>query len=240
MKSLRIVPVLCVCLLALMHAGTALAQKNLQGIALVIGQSAYEHVPALPNPANDAREMVKLLTDLGFDANSVTDRDTRRLARDLERFVEDAAEADVALIYYSGHGVEAGGENWLLPVDADMGSLDNASEKLVLLSAVIDALKRSVPVTIVLLDACRTNPFPPGTLVKATPDDAGAPAGASGLTAVRGAAPLSQLWPAAADSLGVVIGFAAEPGLPALDGTPGGTSPYASALLRHLQRARSA
>src|SRR5690606_21913802 len=145
---------------------TANAQAQLDGVALVIGQSAYEHVPALPNPANDAREMVKLLTDLGFDANSVTDRDARRLRRDLERFVEDAAEADVAFLYYSGHGIEAGGENWLLPVDAGHSSLDSASESLVALSEVLDELKRSVPVTIVLLDACRTNPFPAGTVLK--------------------------------------------------------------------------
>src|SRR5690349_9151818 len=75
---------------------------SLNGVALVIGQSEYEHITPLPNPANDAREIVKLLTDLGFDARSVTDRDATRLKRDLERFAEDAEEADVALIYYSG------------------------------------------------------------------------------------------------------------------------------------------
>ena len=214
-------------------AGGAQAQRALNGVALVIGQSEYEHVPALPNPANDAREMVKLLTDLGFDANAVTDRDARRLRRDLERFVEDAQEADVAFLYYSGHGIEAGGENWLLPVDADHSSLDSASETLIALSEVLDELKRSVPVTIVLLDACRTNPFPEGMVLKASPADAGAPVGESGLTVVRGATPLNALQPAS-DNLGVVIGFAAEPGLPALDGAPGGNSPYAAAIIRHL------
>lgn len=215
------------------QAGSALAQKTLNGVALVIGQSEYEHIPSLPNPANDAREMVKLLTDLGFDANSVTDRDGRRLRRDLERFVEDAEEADVAFLYYSGHGIEAGGENWLLPVDADHSSLDSASETLIALSEVLEELKRSVPVTIVLLDACRTNPFPAGTVLKASPADAGAPVGESGLTVVRGATPLNASQPAN-DNLGVVIGFAAEPGLPALDGAPGGNSPYAAAIIRHL------
>ena len=224
---------LIVVLGALVSWQPASAQKSLNGVALVIGQSAYEHIPALPNPANDAREMVKLLTDLGFDANSVTDRDARRLRRDLERFVEDASEADVAFLYYSGHGIEAGGENWLLPVDADHSSLDSASETLVALSEVLEELKRTVPVTIVLLDACRTNPFPVGTVLKASPGDAGAPLGESGLTVVRGATPLNAPQPAN-DNLGVVIGFAAEPGLPALDGAPGGTSPYATALIRHL------
>ena len=213
----------------------ALAQpaESLRGVALVIGQSAYEHIPALPNPANDAREMVKLLTDLGFDARSVTDRDASRLRRDLERFAEDAEDADVAFLYYSGHGIEAGGENWLLPVDADDESLDNAADTLVALSSVLEDLKRSVPVTIVLLDACRTNPFPAGTVLRSEPQEEAVAVGESGLTVVRGARALGAPQ-AATDNLGMVIGFAAEPGLPALDGAPGGNSPYATALLRHL------
>ncbi|TIW51637.1 MAG: peptidase C14, partial [Mesorhizobium sp.] len=106
-----------------------------------------------PNPANDARDMAKMLTDLGFDARSVTDRDAAKLKRDLERFVEDAEGADVAFIYYSGHGIEAGGVNYLVPVDADMSSLKDADNALVPISAVMDDLKKTVPVTIMLLDA---------------------------------------------------------------------------------------
>ena len=208
-------------------------EQSLKGVALVIGQSKYAHIAPLANPANDAREMVKLLSDLGFDARSVSDRDTAKLKRDLERFVEDAEGADVAFLYYSGHGIESGGENWLVPVDADVSSLDNAGETLVPLSAVMDQLKGVVPVTILLLDACRTDPFPAGALVRKSPSDPGAPIGAGGLTPVRGATPLADA-PAASDNLGTVIGFAAEPGRPALDGATGENSPYASALLRHL------
>jgi len=208
--------------------------KPLKGVALVIGQSKYEHIGELANPANDAREMVKLLSDLGFDARSVSDRDAKKLKRDLERFVEDAEGADVAFLYYSGHGIESGGENWLVPVDADVSSLDHAEDSLVALSSVMDELKGVVPVTIVLLDACRTNPFPAGALVKKTPADAGAPIGAGGLTPMRGAVTIASADQPAADNLGTVIGFAAEPGRPALDGTVGANSPYAAALLRHL------
>lgn len=208
-------------------------KPTLNGVALVIGQSEYEHITPLPNPANDARDMLELLSELGFDARSVSDRDAKKLKRDLERFVEDASEADVAFLYYSGHGIESGGENWLVPVDADLDSLGNASQTLVALSSVIDELKASVPVAIVLLDACRTNPFPAGALVKNEPGDAGAPIGAGGLTVTRGAAPMSTEKPNS-DNLGTVIGFAAEPGRPALDGQAGQNSPYAAALLRHL------
>ena len=220
----------------LLAAGLSYAQA-MTGVALVIGQSDYRNIPALPNPANDAREMVKLLTDLGFDARGVTDRDAGRLKRDLDRFVEDAEGADVALLYYSGHGIEAGGDNWLLPVDTDSAALENAGERLVSLSDVLDQLKATVPVTIVLLDACRTNPFPKGTVIRNAPRQRPVLLGDTGLGAVRGATSLRQKAKAdrnAKESLGVVIGFAAEPGLPALDGDAGSNSPYAKALMRHL------
>jgi uncharacterized caspase-like protein len=208
-------------------------EKSLKGVALIIGESKYEHIPALPNPANDARDVAKMLTDLGFDARSVSDRDASKLKRDLERFVEDAEDADVAFLYYSGHGVEAGGENYLVPVDADVGSLTNADEALVPISAVLDELKSTVPVTILLLDACRTNPFPPDAKLRRKPTASASPLSAGGLEPVRGAKALASA-PDAADNLGTVIGFAAEPGQPALDGAAGENSPYAAAILRHL------
>lgn len=217
-------------------AATALASaetKSLKGVALIIGQSNYLHIAALPNPANDARDMAKMLTDLGFDARNVTDRDAAKLKRDLERFVEDAEGADVAFIYYSGHGIEAGGENYLVPVDADVSSLRDAGQALVPISAVMDELKKTVPVTIMLLDACRTNPFPADAVVRRAPTASAEPIGAGGLEPVRGAKALANA--SAQDaSLGTVVGFAAEPGRPALDGAAGENSPYAAALLRHL------
>lgn len=208
-------------------------EAGLKGVALVIGESKYEYIDALPNPVNDARAIVGMLTDLGFDARGVSDRDAVKLKRDLERFVEDAEGADVALLYYSGHGIEAGGENFLVPVDADIDALTNADERLVSLSAVMDELKQTVPVAIVLLDACRTNPFPADAVLRRRPKASGEPIAAGGLVALRGAKSLKQA-PASTDNLGTVIGFAAEPGRPALDGVAGQNSPYAAALLRHL------
>ncbi|MGE3307020.1 MAG: caspase family protein [Rhizobiaceae bacterium] len=230
----RLVSAAVAALVLFFAAAVAHAQESLKGVALIIGQSKYEHIPALPNPANDARAMAKLLTDLGFDARSVSDRDAEKLRRDLERFAEDAEGADVAFLYYSGHGIEAGGENWLIPVNADVSSLDHAGDSLVALSAVMEKLKATVPVVVVLLDACRTNPFPADAMVRVSPDAEPAPVSTEGLTPVRGAAPLTGTPAATTDNLGTVIGFAAEPGRPALDGASGGNSPYAAALLRHL------
>ena len=127
----------CLALAIVLFAGFARAEgdKQLRGVALVIGQSDYENIPKLPNPEHDARAIEEMLDSLGFETDVATDRDARKLRRDLEGFVEDAEGADVAIIYYSGHGIEAGGENFLVPVDADVGSLDDAGEKLVPLSA---------------------------------------------------------------------------------------------------------
>jgi uncharacterized caspase-like protein len=199
-----------------------------RGVALVVGQSRYQHIAALPNPGNDARAVAKMLSDLGFEVTSVADGDRGRLSRSVQRFIEDAAGADVALLYYSGHGVEAGGENYLVPVEVDLPSLADADRSLVPLSPLLAELRAAVPVAIVLLDACRTSPFPRGaTLTSAVGT---APVSTSGLA--RGAAPFQQ--PDAPENLGQVIGFAAEPGHAALDGDPGGNSPYAAALLKHL------
>lgn len=217
-------------------ASQALAQesKPLRGVALVIGNSAYENLPSLPNPANDARAVETVLDGLGFDTQISSDRDARRLTRDLERFAEDASDADVAILYYSGHGIEAG-ENYLVPVDADFSALDEASERLVPLSALIAKLQASVPVTIIMLDACRSNPFPPGSVVRATSDALPSPIGAAGLGAARGAVPVKQADGAPSnESVGTVIAFAAAPGEAALDGKAGANSPYTNAVLKHL------
>jgi len=215
--------------LLLLFAATASAQdKPLKGVALVIGQSAYESLAPLANPGNDARAVAGLLASLGFEVSTLTDADTARLSKGIDRFAEDAEGADVALLYYSGHGVEAGGENFLVPSDAQ----PTDPKGLVSATDLVDRLKRTVPVTILLLDACRDNPFPAGaTLVDA--DGRSQTIAAAGLGATRGVKRFVSETPAT-ESVGAVIGFAAEPGKVALDGEPGGVSPYAAALLKHL------
>lgn len=211
----------------------ARAQTALRGVALVIGNGEYEHLPALANPPGDARAIDDLLDGLGFETTISTDRDARRLERDLEFFLEDAEGADVAIVFYAGHGIEAGGENFLVPVDADLAALDAAGEKLVPVSAFLERLRSTVPVAIVLLDACRDNPFPAGAQVTLEPGGSPVPIGSEGLGETRGAARLVENDPGV-ESFGTVIAFAAAPGHAALDGAPGGNSPYTTAILRHL------
>lgn len=229
--------VVLLALLAMLFAVEALAdEKPLRGVALVIGNGAYEHLAKLPNPANDADAIEGLLSDLGFDSVRRSDRDAAQLKRDLERFGEDASDADVAVLYYSGHGIEAAGENYLVPVDADISALDAADEKLVPVSALIAKLQAEIPVLIVMLDACRNNPFPPGALVRASADAAPAPMTAGGLGQARSAASFEDdgTAPPVRENVGTVLAFAAEPGRVALDGEAGGNSPYAAAILRHF------
>ena len=207
--------------------------ETLRGVALVIGNSTYEHLSPLPNPANDARAVETLLNDLGFETSLSSDRDARRLARDLRDFVEDAEDADVAVVYYAGHGIEAGGENFLVPVDADLSALDAAGDRLVGVSPYLEQLQSTVPVVIVMLDACRDNPFPHGSMVRIDANAEPMLLSEGGLAETRGATRLTSRT-SDVETYGTVLAFAAEPGRVALDGEPGGNSPYTSAILRHL------
>jgi uncharacterized caspase-like protein len=218
---------------ALMLSVPAWAEE-LKGVALVIGESKYETLEELVNPNQDARDIDDLLGDLGFDVDRVLNADAEELREAIEEFIEDAEDADVALVYYSGHGIEVGGQNYLVPVDATFETPEAAGDSLVAVGPMLDALAKVVPVTIVLLDACRSDPFPVGTVIQLPGSDAPITVTAEpGLAAVRGPTPTARpdLPP---ESLGTVIGFAAEPGRPALDGPAGENSPYAAALLKHL------
>jgi uncharacterized caspase-like protein len=218
---------------ALMLSVPAWAQ-DLKGVALVIGESKYETLGELVNPNQDARDIDDLLGDLGFDVDRVLNADAEELREAIDEFIEDAADADVALVYYSGHGIEVAGQNYIVPVDATFETPAAAGEALVAVQPMLEELAKAVPVTIVLLDACRSDPFPMGTVI--TLPDSGETVTISaepGLAPVRGPTPAARpdLPP---ESLGTVIGFAAEPGQPALDGPAGENSPYAAALLKHL------
>lgn len=209
----------------------AAAQEPLRGVALVVGQSDYELLPPLFNPHLDAIAVHDLLTSVGFDATLVTDATHAELLAVFDAFRETARSADLALIYYAGHGVEAGGEHYLVPVDTDIASL---RDDLMAISQQLTELAATGPILIFLGDACRTNPFA-GTSI-ALPDtnrgelfaipvawDENVPGSSFQVETVVRAAPA-----------GALIGFATGPNEPALDGRPGTNSPYAAALLAHL------
>ncbi|MFO0991296.1 MAG: caspase family protein [Hyphomicrobiales bacterium] len=219
--------------LCLSSSSDAQDDAPLKGVALVIGESSYKQLPALGNPANDARAIKELLDELGFDTRDVVDRDAKKLRRDLDRFLEDAEGADIALVYYSGHGIEAGGENWLVPNDADVSSLAKADESLIAVSDILQRLQETVPLSIILLDACRSNPFPRDGVLKSRNAAAPLPVASGGLGVPTRGVLIEESASSKAGS-GTVLGFAADPGQVALDGPEDGNSPYTAAILKHL------
>jgi uncharacterized caspase-like protein/invasion protein IalB len=128
-------------------------------VALVIGNAAYKNAATLQNPRNDANDIAAALTRLNFSVNKVMDGTFDDMRRALLQFGRDTVGADMAVIYYSGHGMEIGGENWLIPVDAELLSDSDAeSEAIPLKSAMLQAAHGS-SLGLVILDACRNNPF---------------------------------------------------------------------------------
>lgn len=142
--------ILCLCALG--------DQAEAKRVALVIGNAAYRTVSPLANPLNDARLVAKALAASGFDVQLGTDLDRKGMESALQEFAHDAMQADVAMVYFAGHGLEASGANWLLPVDANLRSFDDVSGTAVPFEKVARSLA-GASVKIVALDACRDNPF---------------------------------------------------------------------------------
>lgn len=207
-------------------SGLAQDAKPLKGVALVIGEQAYESLPALPTPERDARAIGEVLKKLGMATDIVTNGKAQDLRRAVDSFIDKAQGADVALLYYSGHAVEAGGVNYLLAADTDLNALEAADKTLVSLAAVRERLRQKAKTAILLIDAGHANPFPKFAVVKRDPNAAGEPISSSGLAAPKG------------DNANEVIGFATAPRQLLSEGPQDGNSPFAAALIEHLGASR--
>ncbi|MBR0815118.1 caspase family protein [Bradyrhizobium diazoefficiens] len=189
-------------------APTAL-QGPEQRVALVIGNANYKNAPQLANPDDDAQSMAQFLNSAGFEVVSATDltqNDMLRVVQDFSAKVASRGPNTVAMVYYAGHGVQLAGENYLVPVDAKVSSpteLVNNSVRLVDVMSTLETIPSRM--RIVILDACRNNPFP-------EVNDAG-----------RGLAIVDA-------PNGSIVGYSTAPGAEALDGT-GSHSPYTQAFL---------
>jgi uncharacterized caspase-like protein len=191
-----------------MSVGQALAENR---IALVIGNSSYTSVTALPNPANDAKAMTNFLNSAGFQvvqAPDLTQSDMRRTIADFAKTVTEKGPDTVALVFYAGHGLQVDGENFLVPVDARIEREADVPLQAMRLNDLMNALS-SVPSKsrIVILDACRNNPF-----------------SAINKTAGRGLAIVDA-------PNGSIVSYSTAPGTEALDGD-GQNSPYTTALMK--------
>ena len=128
-------------------------------VAFVIGIGSYKNAPKLANPVNDARAIGESLRRLSFDVEEVYDPDFRQLTRSLREFGIKAAQADVAVIYYAGHGVQVGRENYLLPADAVLERERDLVYEALSLDLFLGEASQAQKLGIILLDACRNNPF---------------------------------------------------------------------------------
>jgi hypothetical protein len=192
----------------------ALAEKR---VALVIGNGAYQNVPKLPNPANDAMAIARMLQAGGFDAVELHANLTiRQLRQAINDFADMAKDADIAVVYYSGHGIEVNGMNYLIPVDAVLTRDTDVPYETFSLENLLQVLESTRQLRLVMLDACRDNPF-----ARSMKRTTAARSLSRGLAAVE------------PTTVNTVIGFAAKAGSVALDGD-GSNSPYAIAVLNHL------
>jgi uncharacterized caspase-like protein len=127
-------------------------------VALVIGNGAYKHVAALPNPATDARDIAASLGRLEFTVTTVTDAGFDQMRRALLDFGRRASGAEMAVVYFAGHGMEVGGENWLIPTDAELRTDTDTESEAVSLRSVMLQVSGATRLGMVILDACRNNP----------------------------------------------------------------------------------
>ncbi|WP_425989485.1 caspase family protein [Afipia sp. DC4300-2b1] len=192
----------------------ALAEKR---VALVIGNSDYQNVAPLTNPSNDAAAIAAILTKAGFDTvDAKSNLSGIEMKRTLREFGNKVRDADVAVIYYAGHGIELEGTNYLIPVDAKLEIDTDVLDEAFPLDRFIVAADPAKHLRLVILDACRDNPF--NKTMKRT---IGSRAVNRGLAKVEPANP------------NTLIAFAAKAGSTASDGE-GKNSPFATALVKHL------
>lgn len=193
-----------------------LAEKR---VALVIGNSEYRHAPEIPNPAHDAEDIAGVLKALGFDVVEGRNLDFQATRTAIREFSDKLADADLGLLFYAGHGVQVSGTNYLIPIDAQLDSVAALEVDAINLDSVLRAMETQPRTNIVILDACRDNPFT-RTLKRSASSSRSSDVG-------QGLAPIRT-------EGGTLVAFATDPGNVALDGAGTRNSPFTGALLQHM------
>jgi uncharacterized caspase-like protein len=192
------------------------AESHASRVALVVGNASYRHVAPLTNTTNDSEQIARLLKAAGFEVQHHQNLALADFQRAVREFAARAQNVDYAVVFFAGHGLEIGGTNYLIPVDARLASDFDVSDEAVSLDRILSAIEPARQVRLVILDACRNNPFVSGMRRSSSSRSVG-----------RG---LARVEPANANTL---VGFAAKSGTTAEDGT-GLNSPYTTALLKHI------
>ena len=186
-------------------------------VALVVGNSAYHNVPPLANPVNDAKAVAGALRAVGFtNVRELYDGDLMSFAKALKDFGDLAAAADWAVVYYAGHGIEVGGTNYLIPIDAMLAQQSHVEDEAMPLSRILAKVSAASKMQLVILDACRNNPF-----------------AAKMRTPGRASRSISPGLASIEPESGVLVAYSARDGTTAMDGE-GPNSPFAEALVKYL------
>jgi uncharacterized caspase-like protein len=196
---------------ALLAAGIASAAHAEERVALVIGNSAYAHLPVLDSPRNDAAAIADKLRQIGFKVTLAVDLDHAAMAAKLQQFRHTLAHAGTALFYYAGQGLEAAGRDFLVPIDADLADAANPEHGIIDLSPLVWGMKHGPNVSLLFVDASRDNPLPSDAL----PPEIADPSPPE-------------------DPANLIILLATGPGETAAHGAGDAHSPFTSALLAHM------
>jgi tetratricopeptide (TPR) repeat protein len=186
-------------------------------VALVIGNAKYRYAAQLPNPSNDAADIAQALRKLGFDVVEGRDLDRRAMEDKVREFGRKVERADLALLFYAGHGMQVGGKNYLVPIDAKLERTGDLTLDTIELGQILAQMEAEKRVNLVFLDACRDNP-----LARSFARSLGTRSTSvgSGLATIQSA-------------VGTMIAYATQPDNVALDGD-GRNSPFTAALLKHI------
>ncbi len=199
-----------------MASEAAWAEKR---VALIVGNSSYQTVPQLANPSRDANAVAKMFRDAGFDSVEVQiNVGNLEFKRAIRKFEASADQADIAVVYYAGHGLELAGTNYLIPIDARLASDRDADDEAILLERLVSSADGAKRLRLVILDACRDNPFVPAMRRERKVANRAVTSG------------LGRVEPTSTDTL---IAYAAKAGSTADDGD-GQHSPFTAAVLKNL------
>ena len=197
---------------------TAQAQKR---VALVIGNSAYQHAGLFDNPKNDAIDVTGALKKHGFQVIAGFDLDKAGMDRKIREFAEALPGATSAVFFYAGHGLQVSGHNYLVPIDAKLTTAAALDWEMVRLDLVHRSMEREAATSILFVDACRNNPLA-RNLARVM--------GTRSAEIGRGLAPVEA-------GVGTLVSFSTQPGNVALDGS-GRNSPFAGALVKHIHQTK--
>jgi len=193
------------------------APANAQSkVALVIGNGAYRNVPVLANPPHDAADVATAFLRLGYSVRLVNDATYDDMRRAIREFIPKTRDAGVAVVFFAGHGMEVNGENWLIPVDAELDTDLDTEQEAVSLRTIMQMVSTASKLGLVVLDACRNNPFL--SKMKRT---------VTSRAVSRGLSPIEP-------ATNVLVAYSAKDGTTAADGR-GRNSPFTTALLKHLE-----